>query len=138
MTTPKNSNKKIIGMILALVALIILFAMLFVTFRSKPVDGTKNITIEVVDNTATSILYEITTTADFLQEAIEETEGLEVTGTDGEFGVMVDTVNGIRADFTLDGAYWSFNVNGDYCNYGISEQPILDGDKFQIIYTPAE
>ena len=138
MTTPKNSNKKIIGMILALVALIILFAMLFVTFRSKPVDGTKNITIEVVDNTATSILYEITTTADFLQEAIEETEGLEVTGTDGEFGLMVDTVNGIRADFTLDGAYWSFNVNGDYCNYGISEQPILDGDKFQIIYTPAE
>lgn len=138
MTTQKNSNKKIIGMILALVALIILFAMLFVTFRSKPVDGTKNITIEVVDNTATSILYEITTTADFLQEAIEETEGLEVTGTDGEFGLMVDTVNGIRADFTLDGAYWSFNVNGDYCNYGISEQPILDGDKFQIIYTPAE
>lgn len=138
MTTQKNSNKKIIGMILALVALIILFAMLFVTFRAKPVDGTKNITIEVVDNTATSILYEITTTADFLQEAIEETEGLEVTGTDGEFGLMVDTVNGIRADFTLDGAYWSFNVNGDYCNYGISEQPILDGDKFQIIYTPAE
>lgn len=138
MTTQKNSNKKIIGMILALVALIILFAMLFVTFRAKPVDGTKNITIEVVDNTATSTLYEITTTADFLQEAIEETEGLEVTGTDGEFGLMVDTVNGIRADFTLDGAYWSFNVNGDYCNYGISEQPILDGDKFQIIYTPAE
>lgn len=138
MTTQKNSNKKIIGMILALVALIILFAMLFVTFRAKPVDGTKNITIEVVDNTATSILYEITTTADFLQEAIEETEGLEVTGTDGEFGLMVDTVNGIRADFTLDGAYWSFNVNGDYCNYGISEQPILDGDEFQIIYTPAE
>ena len=138
MTTQKNSNKKIIGMILALVALIILFAMLFVTFRAKPVDGTKNITIEVIDNTATSILYEITTTADFLQEAIEETEGLEVTGTDGEFGLMVDTVNGIRADFTLDGAYWSFNVNGDYCNYGISEQPILDGDKFQIIYTPAE
>lgn len=138
MTTQKNSNKKIIGMILALVALIILFAMLFVTFRAKPVDGTKNITIEVVDNTATSILYEITTTADFLQEAIEETEGLEVTGTDGEFGLMVDTVNGIRADFTLDGAYWSFNVNGDYCNYGISEQPILDGDNFQIIYTPAE
>ena len=138
MTTQKNNNKKIIGMILALVALVILFAMLFVTFRAKPVDGTKNITIEVVDNTTTSTLYEITTNADFLQEAIEETEGLEVTGTEGDFGLMVDTVNGIRADYTLDGAYWSFHANGDYCNYGISEQPILDGDNFQIIYTLVE
>ena len=59
MTTQKNNNKKIIGMILALVALVILFAMLFVTFRAKPVDGTKNITIEVVDNTTTSTLYEV-------------------------------------------------------------------------------
>jgi hypothetical protein len=38
----------------------------------------------------------------------------------------------------LDGAYWSFNVNGEYCNYGVSEQPVEDGDAFEIVYTKAE
>ena len=48
---------------------------------------------------------------------------------------MINTVNGETADFNTDGAYWSFYVNGEYCNYGISEQPVEDGDAFQIIYT---
>ena len=29
-------------------------------------------------------------------------------------------------------------VNDDYCNYGISEQPVEDGDAFQIVYTLME
>ena len=29
-------------------------------------------------------------------------------------------------------------LNGEYCNYGISEQPVNDGDTFSIIYTPAQ
>ena len=28
-------------------------------------------------------------------------------------------------------------INGEYCNYGISEQPVADGDVFKIEYTPA-
>ena len=51
---------------------------------------------------------------------------------------MVDTVNGVRADYTLDGAYWSFLVNGEYSSYGIDTQPIEDGDTFSIVYTLAE
>ena len=33
------------------------------------------------------------------------------------------------------GAYWGFSVNGQYCNYGIDEQPVEDGDAFVIAYT---
>lgn len=138
MTTQTKNNKKWLGGVLVLVALLALFAFLFATFREKPVAGSKNITIEVIDQNAEVKTYELSTDADFLQQAIEETEGLTVTGIDGDYGLMVDTVNGIRADYTLDGAYWSFHVNGNYCNYGLSEQPILDGDAFQIIYTLAE
>ena len=29
----------------------------------------------------------------------------------------------------------SFTVNGEYGNYGVSEQPVYDGDVFTIAYT---
>ena len=49
--------------------------------------------------------------------------------------VITPIVNGVKADYTADGAYWAFFVNGEYCNYGIEEQPVLDGDVFSIVYT---
>jgi len=52
--------------------------------------------------------------------------------------MMVDTINGLRADYTADKAYWSFYINGEYCNFGIDQQPIADGDQFKIEYTAAE
>ena len=51
---------------------------------------------------------------------------------------MVDTVNGEKAVYEEDGAYWGFTVNGEYCNYGIAEQPVADGDEFEIVYTLSE
>ena len=33
---------------------------------------------------------------------------------------------------------FGFYVNGEYCNYGVSEQPVEDGDEFSIVYTPAQ
>ena len=47
-------------------------------------------------------------------------------------------VNGLRADYDEDGAYWSFYVNDEYCNYSIDEQPVNDGDSFAIKYELAQ
>ena len=138
MENQKTNNKKKIWGAVALVALVAVFAAVFVIFRAKPVAGEKDITIEVIDNNQASTMYEVSTDAEYLQQAMEEAEGLTFSGTESEYGLMVDTVNDLRADYTLDGAYWGFNVNGEYCNYGISEQPVADGDAFQIVYTPAE
>jgi len=141
-TTNKN-NKKTLKIALgvgALVVLVAVFALVYGKFSAKPVAGEKAITIEVIDNNAASTVYELNTDAEFLRQALEEAkaQGLTVGGTESEDGLMVDTVNGIRADYTLDGAYWSFNLNGTYCNYGIDDQPVTDGDAFSIVYTPAE
>ena len=51
---------------------------------------------------------------------------------------MVDTVNGLRADYEADGAYWYFYVNGEACMNGVSTEPVHDGDAFEIVYTKAE
>lgn len=138
MAEQKKSNKKIWIGLGGLVVLVALMVVLYINFREKPVQGSKEITIEVVSKEQESTMYELKTDAEFLRQAIEETDGLKVEGEESEFGLMVDTVNGEKADYNTDGAYWSFYVNGEYCNYGIDTQPVLDGDAFRIEYTAAQ
>lgn len=130
----KQSNKKVIIGVAALIAVAAVLAVVFFVFREKPVQGHKSITIEVIDNTQNSTLYEVHTDAEYLRQAMEEAKGLEFSGTESEYGLMVETVNGVTPDYSVDGAYWSFYVNGDYCNYGVDSQPVEDGDAFVIKY----
>lgn len=133
----EKSKKKIIIGLVAFVAVIAAFIAIYFCFREKPVEGSKEIIIKVVDQNENTTTYELKTDVKYLKEAMDEAEGLTYSGTEGQYGLMVDTVNGVRADYTLDGAYWSFYVNDEYCNYGIAEQPIEDGDTFSIVYTLA-
>ena len=135
MTEIKKSNKKGIIAVIALLAVILILGAVYFVFRAKPVEGSKDITIEVVNKAQETTSYEINTDAEYLRQAMEEAEGLTFSGTESEFGLMIDTVNGEVADYNVDGAYWSFYVNGEYCNYGIDTQPVMDGDVFQIAYT---
>jgi len=135
MAEKKKINKKLIAGIAILAVLVAAFAIIFSVFRAKPVEGSKAITIEVVDKEQKSTVYDVKTDAEYLRQAMEEAEGLEFSGTESEYGLMVDTVNGLTADFSVDGSYWGFFVNGKYCDYGIDSQPVLDGDAFQIVYT---
>lgn len=133
----KKANKKIIIGIAVLLIAVAAFSGIYFLFGAKPVAGSKSITIEVVDDRQETTAYQLQTEVEFLRQAMEEAEGLSFSGTESEYGMMVDTVNGLTADYNTDGAYWSFYVNGDYCNYGIDNQPVLDGDIFSIRYTLA-
>lgn len=132
--TMNSTKKKILG-IAAIVVLIVALTAVFLVFREKPVEGSKSITITVIDSAKKSTVYEVKTDAQFLQQAMDEAEGLTYSGTTGEYGLMVETVNGESAIYAENGAYWSFYVNDEYCNYGIAEQPVEDGDNFKIVYT---
>lgn len=138
--TTKKSKGKLIALICALVVLVGAFIALWVVFGPKTTEGSKDVSLSVVGETGETTSYEAKTDALVLKELMDELEddGFTYGGTDSEYGIMVDTINGVRADYTLDGAYWSFYVNNEYCNYGISEQPVNDGDSFSIVYTPAQ
>lgn len=133
--TTQKSNKKVIIGIIALVAVIAALAAVYFVFRAKPVEGSKAITIEVVNKEKETKSYELKTDAEFLRQAMEETKDLTFSGTESALGMMVETVNGETADYNVDGAYWAFYVNGGYCEFGIDSQPVVDGDKFTIEYT---
>ena len=136
MTETKKTNKKLIIGVAVLALLIALFAVIFFLFRPKAVQGAKSITIEVVDNNANSTMYDVHTDAEYLRQAMEEAKGLEFSGTESvEYGLMVETVNGVTADWNVDQSYWGFYVNEDYCKYGIDMQPVADGDAFRIVYS---
>lgn len=132
-----QKQKKILGVGI-FVALIAVLAAVFFTFRPKTTQGSKEISIEVINKAGESSTYELKTDAEYLQQAMDEADGLTYDGEEGAYGMMVDTINGETADYTKDKAYWSFYVNDTYCNYGISEQPVTDGDAFKIEYTTAE
>lgn len=134
-----NKKKVVLGSGI-LVVLILAMTLIWTNFREKPVEGSKAITIEVVDSQGESEKYELKTDAEYLQQAMDEAkeEGLTYEGEDGEYGISVTVVNGEQAIYGSDGAYWSFYVNGEYCNYGISQQPVEDGDAFEIVYTKTE
>lgn len=135
MTESKKNSKKAIIAVIALVVLIALFALVYRFAAPKPVEGAKALTIEVVDDKAKTTSYEVHTDAEYLRQAMEEADGLTFDGTESEYGLMVETVNGVTADYNTDGAYWAFYVDGEYCNFGIDSQPVNDGETYSIIYT---
>ena len=127
------NKKTLIIAVSVLLALVVAFAAVWFIWGEKAMAGSKEITIEVITKDGSSTVYEVRTDAEYLRGAMDEAEGLTYELVDG----MVMVVNGERADYVQDSAYWGFFVNDGYCNYGIDTQPIEDGDAFRIEYTPA-
>lgn len=60
-----------------------------------------------------------------------------ISGTEGPYGLMVDTVNGQKYDYNEDGAYWAFHINGEYAMTGVDATPIKDGEVYSFVATKA-
>ena len=134
-----KKKKVILGLGIFLV-LIVTMTLIWTNFSKKPVDnskGSKKVTIEVTNSKGETVTYSIQTDADYLEQAMNEVkeEGLTFEGKDTTYGLTIISVNNEKADFNSNGAYWAFYVNDAYCNYGVSEQPVEDGDVFKIVYT---
>lgn len=123
----------------AAAAVLALLLVIYSMTRPVPMAGTKNISIDVVYQDGAKDHYQITTEAHFLAEAIEEIPELTVSGTSSEeYGLMITAVNGRRADYQADGAYWALLLDGEPCNYGVSMQPIKDGENYILQYTASK
>ncbi|MCD8325452.1 MAG: DUF4430 domain-containing protein [Lachnospiraceae bacterium] len=131
----KQSGKKGLIAVLILVVLIAVFAVVYSVMSPSSSQGSKSLTIEVIDNEGVTTTYSVQTDAEYLRQVMDETEGLTYEGTESEYGMYVETVNGVTADYNTDGAYWAFYVDGEYCNFGIDSQPVNDGEVYTIEYT---
>ena len=135
METKNKNNKKILIGAVVLIAVLGLFYGLYMNFKPQAQIGAKAITIEVVDDAGASKVYDVATDAEYLSEAFEDADELEVLGEESQYGLTIITVNGVTADFNTDAAYWSIMVNGEYGQYGADAQVVADGDDYQLVYT---
>jgi len=135
----KKFDKKALFGVVALVALIAVFAIVFTVFKPKTMEGSKEIVFEVVDKAGVSTEYEVKTDAEYLRQAMEEAMeagiGFTFAGDETQYGLTIHTINGEKADFNTDSAYWSILVNGEYGMYGAESQPVIDGDTYSFVYT---
>ena len=101
----------------------------------------KKVKLKVVNKDGKISEYDEESDAEFLRgvlDEISEDSDFSYSGTESEFGLVIDTVNGERADYTLDGAYWAIYVNEEYGNFGVDSQPVVDGDAYTLKYEAAK
>ena len=93
----------------------------------------KTITVEVVHKNGETKTFTITTTAATLRGALDQ-ENL-VEGEEGQFGLYIKVVDGERADYDTDKAYWGVYKGDEYLMTGIESTKIADGDLYRLVYT---
>ena len=139
-------NKNSLLRLFSLVAVLAMVAVMCFSLASceknepetpKDSEGAKiTIQVTVVHGDGTSKVFDIETVEGAtLRSALDSVD--LVQGDEGPFGLYVKTVDGERADYDCDGAYWSFEQNGAVMMEGIDSVKVGDGDKFEIIYTAA-
>lgn len=93
-------------------------------------EGTTQFALTVTDKDGNETAFEIHTDKETVGDALLELE--LIAGEEGDFGLYVKTVNGITADYDVDGTYWAFYINGEYAMTGVSSTTITEGDSYAL------
>lgn len=88
-------------------------------------EGSAVFTFTVTDSEGNETQFEIHTDKETIGDALMEL-GL-IAGEESQYGLYVQTVNGITADYDKDGVYWAFYINGEYAQTGVDSTPITEG-----------
>ena len=129
-------NKKRIIAIVAAVLVIALVATGCSVLRPATQEGMKSFTLTIVHKDGTSKDMNLKSDAEFLGAYLEE-EGI-IKGEEGQYGIFIKEVEGEKAVYEEDNAYWAFYEGEEYALKGIDQTPITDGAVYKLIYTPAD
>ena len=122
--------KKLISLLLALV---LVFALAACGAKEAPAAEAASFKVVVTDLEGNENTFEYTSSAASVGEALVA-EGL-IAGHKTEYGLYIDTVNGITADWDADQTYWAFYVNGEYASAGIDSTAIAAGTTYGLVLT---
>lgn len=91
-------------------------------------EGATAFPFTVTDGEGTESTFTVLTDKTIVGEALLDA-GI-IAGEDGDFGLYVKTVNGITADFDVDGTYWAFYIDGEYAMTGVDATDITAGSTY--------
>lgn len=128
-TTKRQSNTKVIALIVLLVVAAVAMFGVYKVFMPKGEKGAKEITVTVVhaDKSEKDFIYQ--TDEAYLGAVITEEKLVE--GTDGEYGMFITSVDGEKADDSKE-QWWCITKGGENVNTSADQTPIEDGDQFEL------
>ena len=132
-SSEKNASSSSVKVLVSVLLLLILAVSFFAAWKflsPQPSSGRKSITVNVLHLSGEEKSFSFSTDAEYLRAALEA-ESL-ISGTESTYGLWVDTVDGEKADDSLQ-QWWGFNVNGGLAMNGVDTQPVSDGDVYDFI-----
>jgi ABC-type Fe3+-hydroxamate transport system substrate-binding protein len=121
-------------MISLLLALVMVFALTACGAKEEaPAADAVSFKVVVTDLDGKETTFEYSSNAASVGEALVE-EGL-IEGHETEYGLYIDTVNGITADWDADQTYWAFYINGEYATTGIDGTEIVADTTYSLTLT---
>lgn len=91
-------------------------------------EGSTTFKFTVVDKAGEEASCEIHTDEKTVGAALLKLGVIE--GEEGQYGLYVKKVNGITADYDVDGTYWAFYVDGEYAMSGVDTTDIVAGSSY--------
>ena len=125
MTRQHSGSTRVLSAVLCMVLIAAMaLSMTACADNNAPV-GEATFTFQVVDGDGKQTDFTIRTDKATVGEALLA-EGL-IQGEDGPYGLYVKSVNGITADYDVDGTYWAFYINGETAPTGVDSTAVEDG-----------
>ena len=106
-------------------------------------EATTGTTVSLMKAFTVTVVYADGTSKDFHYESDQEFVGpvLQeaglIEGNMGAYGMEITKVDGIKAVYTEDSAYWAVYEGEEYALQGIDTTPIVAGGVYKLVYTPA-
>ena len=113
--------KKLLSLLLVMVMVLSLVA----CGKEQPKATGASFTVVVADLEGQETTFEYASDKATVGEALIA-EGL-IEGHETEYGLYVDSVNGVTLDWDKDGKYWAFYIDGEYAMTGVDTTEITDG-----------
>ncbi len=98
-------------------------------------EGAHNVKIEVKIGSK-SVTLDVKSDKDNLADILTENELVE--GETSAYGLYIKKVNGVSADYDIDGAYWGICKDGVPTPTGVSSITVKDGEHYELVYTLAD
>ena len=125
-------NKKLVLAVIALVAVVAVFAGVYFATQTGVSEGSKAFTVTVVHADGSTKEFSYKTDAEKLGVFLEEKGLIDSKGADEG---MFHSVDGEKADWNVNQSYWAFYIGEDYAMTGIYDTSIEDGAAYKLEYT---
>lgn len=96
-------------------------------------EGAKTVAVEVTHADGSTAEFTYHTDLEYLGELLLQ-EGL-IAGSEGPYGLFVETVDGETVDYAKDQSWWRLQCGGEDVTTGVDAVVLHDGDRYGWFYT---